>query len=143
MKQKITVEQLVGAWPSMVALAGMKLKIQPSFWVSRTFRKLEPEFQDWDRQRIELLKAHGATEKAPGTGQFDVPDDQQAAVDEVFRELMESEIEIDVEQKPTRFLGDVQIEGMVLARLYFLFTDADQPEPAAAPNGREPAAAAG
>lgn len=115
-------------------LEAVKLKVSPSFWLGRQARRLRQEYNVLQTKRTELIKFWGeeidpSGSLKTGTDIWRVRAINQGIFNKDFQELLESDIEIMLEQRPSEYLGEVEIEGTAFELLFFLFSDAEPPAP--------------
>jgi len=120
----VTLLQLTRAVPALQTISRLKLRPNPSFWLARVIQAVQGQLRTLEYRRIELVKEYGVEQTDQGWKVDPEDIEKSAQFDKELQELLDTEVELDVPQRPVSYLGEmVEIEPAVLGELLFLFTE--------------------
>lgn len=124
---EIKLGDVVNGWESIQALSRTKFPAALSFRLARAMRSLSPVLEDYEKQRLELIKKHGRERDGGG---WEIPDDEpeaRSAYVEELEALLDEPVTVNVKQIPERAIlevnGDVAVEPGAIVGAWFLFED--------------------
>lgn len=129
MEIKLKVKDVVDAWESLRALAGRKLKIQPSFWLGRQIKRLKATYESYEDSHGDLVKELGA--QGENGKEWRVKKENEKEFAAKIKDLLDADVTETIEPRPVAFLALEEIEPAILFNLWFLFTDEEPPSPTA------------
>lgn len=102
---KLKVQQVMDALVALTTIISEKRKMpqRAKYCLARMHTKLTSEFADASKQRDELIMAYDHVEE--GTGRNIVPPDKVAEFAAAWKEIGDTEIEVDVEPIPISFFS--------------------------------------
>lgn len=121
---KLKVREIAASPEALGELVKTKLKIAPAYWLARQVRLIREAHLVYEQKRTELVQQYGlpdsdgnlsVTPKNAKWNEFNIE----------WMALMNSDLEVDLEPKPIKFLGDIEVEPSVLLNLQFLFDGSD------------------
>lgn len=141
----ITLRQLLDAQPALQRLSSEKLPIKLAYNVARLIRVLQPELDDFFKQRNELVLRYGYTrpsteeERAAGQGDevTEVPKDKMVEFRETIDDVVNEKITIDREPLKLDGFPNTSVAD-ILALGPFLAEEPDEPPAPPAPPLAQP-----
>lgn len=127
---KLKVRDIIRAKSSMERLAETKepkLKIQPSFWLARQYRKVRDELEIYDLARDALVRELGAP-RHEGSNEFEVLPINEDKFFYQILELQRAEVDINIEPRPVAYINQPEYSAVELANMWFLWTDEEPAE---------------
>ena len=118
----ITLEQLVNSSEALKALSNKPLKARSAYAVARILKAADQEMTNFNDTRMELIKKYGVKDE---TGELKLDDNGNAQIDHdslstfntEFRELLQSQIEINANKIKIGDLGDIDFTPSEMAQL--------------------------
>ena len=118
--------QLRGVVTALSAMMNNEdIPIKPSYWIAKIYKKLNGEFEDFEKIRIKLVEKHSAKDKDgkpvvdPETNKYEIPD--MEAFEEEFKEIAKEKVTVDIDKIAIDDLGDAKIQPQVLLFLDEIF----------------------
>lgn len=116
---KIQLGELRGIMEGLNAILAKELSIKPAYWFGKLGKKLHKEFTEFEENRVKLAKKHALKDE---NGQPVIENNKYKFADiesfnAEFKELAETEIEIDFNPVSLEQLGDVKISPIVMMGL--------------------------
>ena len=118
--------QLRGVVTALSAMMNNEdIPIKPSYWIAKIYKKLNGEFEDFEKIRIKLVEKHSAKDKDgkpvvdPETNKYEIPD--MEAFEKEFKEIAKEKVTVDIDKIAIDDLGDAKIQPQVLLFLDEIF----------------------
>ena len=118
--------QLRGVVTALSTVMGnTDIPIKPSYWIAKIYKKLNGEFEDFEKIRIKLVEKHSAKDKDgkpvvdPETNKYEIPD--MEAFEKEFKEIAKEKVTVDIDKIAIDDLGDAKIQPQVLLFLDEIF----------------------
>lgn len=120
---KMTVQEARVAYEGLQRLHNMKLPMKAAYWVTRLVTKLKSEYDTSETARVDLITELGT--KVEGAEHFAIPTGtpEYEEFQGRFKEILETELDLDLPQLSIHHFGDTSIEPAVLAPVEKLLTD--------------------
>jgi hypothetical protein len=108
---KIKLGEIINTKESLQNLLNTKLPIKTSFILNKLALSLNPELENYEKRRVELVKEHGEEiTKEDGTTEFKVKQENIELFVEELSKLHAVEIEVDFTKLSIEDFGKVEIE---------------------------------
>ncbi len=121
-KVTIKVGELLDGYVCLQEIEKMPLKVGPAFWLARQLRHLALDFSLAADKRNEYVAEYGV-EDPEAPGRFQVLPNRMKEYREATKPLMETVVEVEVDQRPAEYLGEIEVPPMWLRMAYFVFTE--------------------
>jgi hypothetical protein len=130
---KLTLSQIVNGYAALARVGSEKMNIKLAYNIQRNMRIMEPEAQQFEKARVELVKTKYGKED-PETKAFSVPPPKLEAFQKELGQLLEVEVDLDIH---TVQMDDFSIEitPIDLMALHWMFVNGETE-----PNGHKPRA---
>lgn len=107
--------KLVSAVPSIQALANTKLPVKTSYRVGKIINALQPELEDYEKQRQKLIQQYGKLSE-DGT-QYLFEGENAVKFQEKINEILDEDLTLIFPKLSLEDLGNIEIEPAHLAAL--------------------------
>jgi lipoate-protein ligase A len=109
---KITLGQIINSKEALQNLLNTKLPIKTSFVLNKLALALNPELENYEKRRVELVKEYGEEiTKEDGTTEFKVKQENLELFVEDLAKLHAVEIDLDFTKLKIEDFGNVEIEA--------------------------------
>ena len=118
---KITLQQLWDAQQESLGILmnAKQANVKASYWIGKTTKKIIEELKTLNESRNDLVKKHGIEKD----GSFTVPKENVKAFNDEMKDLLKTEIEINIDQLPFEYVETVQLSPVDFINLAWLIAE--------------------
>ena len=117
---KIKLKELLEIRPALAKLLSQPMPVKTAYWVGKGVNKLNSEFQDFEDNRLQLIKSMGESildKDGKDTGQVQVKADNLPEFNKALEELISIEVKVDIKPVKLGDLKDASLSPLEMASL--------------------------
>jgi hypothetical protein len=107
------------AMPKLINLDFANIKA--AYWIGRNAKILDAEFTSLNEQRVKLVKEYGVEDKK--SNKWNIPAENRAKFDKLFEELLETEVDLNINQISLDMLADVKLSPVDTVAIGFMLKE--------------------
>jgi hypothetical protein len=118
---KLKLRNVVAGLPALQSMSSIEMSIQLAFTLQRTMRLLAPDYEEYEKARVMLIKEkYGSKTKE---GNFEVIPDNMEKFQIEMDDLLRSEIDLDIKPIFIKDAVELKISPIQFDALEWLFID--------------------